>query len=60
MNQTILQPFYMYVYYNQAYRIRYNTESLYENPLHRYDFNVLPKPATYLQPYYLIDPVYLV
>jgi len=60
MNQMILQPSYIYVYYNQAYRIRYNTESSYETPLHHHDFNVLPKPATYPQPYYLVNPVYLI
>jgi len=60
MNQIILQPLYIYVHYNQACRIRYNTESSYETPLHHYNFDVLPKPVTYLQPYYLVDPVYLV
>jgi len=48
MNQIILQPLYIYVHYNQACRIRHNTESLYETPLYYYDFNVLPKPAAHL------------
>ena len=48
MNQTILQPPYMYVYYDRACRIRHNTESSYENPLHYYNFDVLPKPAAHL------------
>jgi len=60
MNQIILQPPYMYVHYDQACRIRHNTKSSYETPLHHYDFNVLPKPATYPQPYHLVDPVHLV
>jgi len=56
----ILQPPYMYVYYNQACRIRHNTKSSYKTPLYYYNFNVLPKLAAYPQPYHLVDPVYLV
>jgi len=60
MNQIILQPPYMYVHYNQAYCIRYNTKSSYETPLHHHDFNVLPKPTAHLQPYHPVNPVYFV
>jgi len=60
MNQTILQPPYIYVHYNRACRIRYNTKSSYENYLYYYDFDVLPKPAAHLQPYYLVNPIYLI
>jgi len=60
MNQTILQLPYTCVHYGQACRIHHNTKSSYETPLHHHHFDVLPKPAAYLQPFDPVDPVPLV
>jgi len=57
MNQMILQPPCTYVYYGQACRIRYSTESSYETPLYYYHFVVFPGPTAYLQPFDLVDSV---
>jgi len=60
MNQTILQLPCTCVHYGQACHTRHNTESSYETLLYYYHFNVLPEPATHLQPSDLVDPVPLV
>ena len=58
MNQTILQLLCKCAHYSQAYRTRYNTESLHESPLHHHHFVVFPELTTHLQPSDLANPIH--